>query len=787
MIKNYLKIAWRNIAKHKSFSFINVGGLALGMASCLLLILYVTYHLGFDQQFNHIDQVYLIESNQAGDGKIFTFPVAPRPLADALQTQVPGVARAVRTSGYSAAGLITYKDNSFKKDGLYADQGFFSIFSYPFIKGNASAALSRVNSIVITQNLAGVLFGSTDPMGKMVKLNNKTELMVTGIIENIPPNSSQQFDYIMPWTLFESENAWVKNMGWSSNICQTIVQLKNGADFNRADHIVRQMINKNQKDYKAEAMLFPFAKSHLYSKFENGKSVGGLIDQIHLFIWLAICILLIACVNFMNLSTARSEERAKEVGIRKAIGAGRKMLIVQFITESVILSCISLVIAVILLELGIPFFNHLLNIQLALPYNAWYAWLLLFAFAMGTGLISGSYPAFYLSSFKPVKVLKGVLKTGSSILTVRKVLVVVQFAFAVFLITATICIYKQLLFIQSKPIGYDRNNLVEVKVEGSLLNKSAVLINELKKDNLITNATSLQHSITVSYNNSWGISWPGKPVDERILFDVYSVGYDFIRTTGVKIVQGREFSNQYPADTAGKTIMVNEAAAKVMNLKQPVGTIITNGRPVTIVGVFKDFVMGSPYKKTPPMICYCSNNGDVIAMRLNAGKSISACMDGINTNLKAINPSYPPVIKFVDDNFKKKFENEKVLATLANLFGGLAIIISCLGLFGLAAYAAEQRTKEIGVRKVLGASVSNLTALLSKDFLQLVFIAIIITVPIAAWTLNKWLENYDYKIDLSWWVFALAGFTTIIIALATVSYQAAKAALMNPVKSLRSE
>lgn len=787
MFKNYMKIAWRNITKHKSFSFINAGGLALGMASCLLLLLYVNYHLSFDKQFKNADNVYLVETNQQGDSGILTFLATPGQMAATIQAEVPGVERAIRVSNYAAGGLISYKNNSFKKFGIFSDDGYFSLFPYKFLKGNPATAIVQPNSIVITQSLAKTLFGNENPINKIVKRNDKTELMVTGVVEDPAPNRNFQFDYILPWKIFENEADWVKTLGWGSNFCQTLVLLKDPKYFKHADDLVRKMINKHQSDYKAEGFLFPYTKLHLYSKFENGKSVGGLIDQINLFVVLAICILLIACVNFMNLSTARSEERAKEVGIRKAIGSNRSSLVWQFIIESVILSVLSMIAAFMLLIISIPFFNDLLHIKLALPYNDWYTWTILIGFAILTGFISGSYPAFYLSSFEPIKVLKGVFKGGSSALPIRKVMVVTQFTFTVFLITATICIYRQIRFIQSRPIGYEKGGLVEVKTEGTLEKNAAVIINQLKRNNAITNGAVFSQSITNNGNNTWGVEWPGKRINQKILFDLFRVGYDFTRTAGVKLIEGREFSAQYPADTAGKTIMINEAAAKVMNLKNPVGSIIKVDQPVTIVGVYKDFVWGSPYQKAAPMINFCTLNGGVIAMRLNPAKSISSNLDIINKTLKAINPAYPPIVNFVDDGYEKKFENEKLLATLANIFGGLAIIISCLGLFGLAAYAAEQRIKEIGVRKVLGASVTSLAGLLSKDFLKLVAIAIVVAVPVSIWAMNKWLQNYEYRITLSWWMFALAGLITVFIAIATVSYQAIKAALANPVKSLRSE
>lgn len=789
MIKNYFKIAWRNIMKHKGFSLINGGGLTLGIASCLLLLLYVSYHLGYDHQFKNLDNIYVVENNQPGDGKIYTFTATPGQAVTAIKSEVPGVVQAARAESYSAGGLLTYNNNSFKKAGLFADPAFFSIFSYHFIKGNAATALAQPNSIVITTDLAKTFFGNKDPMGKIITRNNKLPLMVTGVIDHIPANESYQFDYVIPYVQFEADQPWAKNAGWGSNFCQTFVQLKDAGSLNRANAIMAPMVGKHADGDKNQLFLFPVSKFHLYEKFDNGKSVGGTIDQMHLFEILALCILLIACVNFMNLSTARSEERAKEVGIRKAIGSNRSSLIWQFITESLILSFLSTIVAVIILVLCIPFFNNLLNIKLSLPTNEWYTWATIIGIAAITGLISGSYPAFYLSSFQPIKVLKGRFKGSASVLPIRKILVVVQFAFAVFLITATICIYRQIRYVQNLGNGYNKNNLVEVPVEGSLDTKSDVLINDLKTKGAITNATTVSLSVTQSGNNTWGVDWPGKDPNAKILFDILNAGFDFVHTVGVKLVAGREFSSQYPVDTAGKTVMLNEAAIAVMHLKNPIGTQIKyQGNPVTIVGVYKDFVRGSPYEKVPPMITqYIGGQAVTIDLRLNPARSITANIDQINKSLRAINPAYPPTINFVDSDFAKKFQNEKVLGMLSNIFGGLAIIISCLGLFGLAAYAAEQRTKEIGVRKVLGASVANLAGLLSKDFLKLVMFAIVIAIPVSVWLLHIWLQKYEYHIPLSWWIMALASIITIAIAIITVSFQAIKAALANPVKSLRSE
>ncbi|RFZ84479.1 ABC transporter permease [Mucilaginibacter terrenus] len=789
MLKNYLKISWRSIVKHKGFSLLNAGGLALGIASCLLLTLYVTYHLNYDKQFDNLDNIYIVENNQPGDGKIYTFASTPGELSAAIKSEVPDAVRSVRTITYTAEGLLTYKDNSFKKKGMFADDGFFNIFTYHFIEGNAGEALKLPNSIIVTRSLAKTLFGNEDPMNKVVKRNGQLPLKVTGVIEDVPANASFQFEFVLPWAMFEDANAWAKNSGWGSNFARTIVQLKDGVAPDRANRVMAGMVGRHNDGNKNQLFLYPFSKMHLYSKFEDGKVVGGMIENIRLFITLAICILLVACVNFMNLSTARSEERAKEVGIRKAIGSGRGSLISQFITESVILSFVSTVGALIIVLACLPFFNDVLGIKLQLPYGQPLAWAVLLGIALVTGLLAGSYPAFYLSSFEPIKVLKGIFKGGSAALPLRKVLVVVQFGFAVFLITATIVIYTQLKYVQNNPTGFDKNNLVEIPIEGDLKKNAGVFITQLKNSGAITAGTVFSAGITESGNNTWGISWPGKRDDQTILFDVFAAGNDFTKTAGVKLLQGREFSEGNQLDTARKTVLINESAVAVMNIKNPVGTIIKWGdSPMTVVGVYKDFVWGSPYDKRRPMITqYSGDNGNFINLRLNPARSITANIEAVTKGLKAVNPNYPADIRFVDADFEKKFADEKLLATLANLFGGLAIVISCLGLFGLAAYAAEQRVKEIGVRKVLGASVFNLTTLLSKDFMILVAIAIVLAGPISVWAMHGWLQKFEYRITLSWWMVALSGIITVFIAISTVSFQAVKAALANPVKSLRSE
>ena len=698
MIGNYFKIAWRHILKNKVFSAINIGGLTIGLTSCLLLLIYINYEWGYDKQFRNVGNIYTIENNQEGDGEIFTFMATPEPLAQTIQNEVPGVKNTVRVT-YPSQELLNFGEKSIKKLGIYADPSFFSVFSYNFLRGNATSSLADPNDVVITKKLAHTLFGSQDPMNQIITYKNQARLKVTGVIENPPANSSIQFDYVLPWTLYETENPWVKNAGWGSNFCATYVELSSKEHFGEADALIRKMINSHQDEYKGEAFLFPFAKQQLYSKFENGKSVGGAIDELKLFFWLAVGILLIACINFMNLSTARSQKKALEVGVRKTLGSSRSALLKQFICESLLISAIAMVLALLLTSISMPYFNRLLELQLQIPYTSWEFWAFILFLVLFTGFTAGSYPAFYLSSFKPISVIKGPKLQEKSLFSLRRVMVILQFGFSVSLIVATICIYRQINFIQNKPIGYNPNNLVEVTVEGELAKHLDAFQNEVKNSGAAVATSKLGQHITSGGYNGWGVDWPGKNPNAKVLFDFFSVGYHFKETVSVKMVEGRDFSEQFPADTTGANVLINKTAAKLM--KAGVGDQIKVGDDQeTIVGVFDDFVKNSPFRKVPPMVVgFLSDQASVVAMKLNPEKNISSSVNSITKILKEINPSYPADIQFVDKNFEKKFHNERLLGTLSILFNGICILISCLGLFGLSAFSAQVRIKEIGVQK----------------------------------------------------------------------------------------
>lgn len=789
MLKLNLKVALRNLWKNKGFSLINIGGLAIGLASCMVLLIYIAYEWSYDKQFTNNDKTYVVYQHAVANGKTFSWAWTPNAMASEVAEKIPGVKYASHST-YPNSSLISSGDKKLTSKIVFADQAFTKILDYKFIKGNPAKVLKEVNTIILTQSFANKLFGSEDPINKTVKLDNQDILKVEGVIEDVPTNSSINFDCLMPWSLFVKREPWVKESNWGNNMCLTMVQLQDNNLFPEANKAIEGVYERNQKGSTAKASLHPLTKWHLYSDFENGKSVGGKIDQLKIFLMLAFCILLIACVNFMNLSTARSEGRAKEVGVRKAIGSSRKSLINQFLLESLFITFISTILAFILVEISLPYFNNLLNIKLQIDYNNSAFWITLLALMTFTGFIAGSYPAIYLSSFDPIKVLKGFkIRTDSSI-SIRKVLVVVQFTFAACLIVCTSVIYQQLRFVQNKPIGYDRSNLLQIAIQGNMAERSKqkLLKDQILKSGAASNVTFFTRDITKNGNNTTSISWEGKGIDETILFNHRGIGEDFIETVGTQLISGRTFSSKFPNDT--NSVMLNEAAVKMMRLKNPIGAIITWGDlKFTNVGVVKDFVVESAYQKVAPMIFYPieRDNARVAIVRLSSDQNISSSLEKIDALIKQIEPNYPIDRKFVDELFAAKFENEKLLGTLSNWFGGFAIFISCLGLLGLALYMAEQRKKEISIRKVLGAHTYHILTLLNKDFIKLVMIANVVAFPLAYIISTNWLSAYEFRIGVSIIPYAIALGLSLIIAILTVSVQSVKVAKANPVDALKYE
>jgi len=790
MFKLNFKIALRNIWRNRSSSLINISGLAIGLAACLLLLLYVSYEWSFDKQGKDSAQIYQVLTNYTDEnGEISgTGQSTGNAIGPVLKQDYPEVEAMTRlTHGWDE--LIANGQSSFKKKVVFADQDMLQIFDYHFIYGDQRTAMDAPNNVILTESTAKILFGTSDVLNRTVRYENKTDLTVTGVIKDIPKNSSVVFDFLLPWSLHVQNYSWAKHIGWSNNNWSTIVKLSTTADVAELNKKINGLVRKNEAESKASPFLYPLSRLHLYGKFTKGISTGGEIEQVRLFMGLAIGILLIACINFMNMATAKSEKRAKEVGIKKTIGATRGSLVTQFLMESLVLTFCSSILAIALIELCLPLFNNLLGIELGVSYANPLLWISLIAVVLITGLIAGSYPAFYLSSFHPVQVLKKKnTKRGIQSISLRHILVVGQFSFAVILMIATTVIYKQIQYIKDRPVGYEVSELIEMPQDGELAFKFELLKDKLVKSGAVTSLYQSSGSMAFVASNFWGMEWPGSTeVDKQVVFNQIGTTYDFVKTTGIKMIAGRDFSEKFASDTAA--VLLGKSAVKRMNLINPIGTVIKyQGSPRTVIGVFEDFIWGSPFKSDDPMVVTFDKEWrSTITMRLNTAHPAASNIAMIEKIVKEINPAYPVEVTYVDQLYAKKLQTQKVLGILSNLFGGLAIFISCLGLFGLAAYSAEQRTKEIGVRKVLGASVTSLMQLLSLSFLKMVLIAIVIAVPVATYIMNTWLKGFEFHTNVSWLIILLAAVGTIAIALLTVSFQAYKAAITNPVDALKYE
>lgn len=790
MFKLNLKIALRNLWKHKTSSIINVIGLAIGIASCLLLLLYVSFEWNFDKQFKGAEYVYQVMTNfedEKGNVKN-TGDATSNAIAQVIKQEIPDV-EAVSRLNNAGMQLLANDENSFKKEAKFADPDILKIYNYEFVAGNPSIALGTPKSVILTEHMAGLLFKDGDALNKSVRYNDEIDLKVTGIIKDLPTNGSYRFDFLMPWSLFEMLFPWTKKPEWGNYNWQTLVRVNEQANVSLINSKMKGLIKRNASWATEEVFIFSLSDKHLFGKFVNGKSTGGDVERIYLFVALAFGILLIACINFMNMATAKSERRAKEVGIKKTIGASRSSLISQFMTESMLLTLISVLIAMVLVEILLPTFNNLLNIQLSINYyNSGY-WIAISVVILLTGFLSGSYPALYLSAFNPIQTLKRKTTKANAVpVSLRQVLVIGQFSFAIILIIATLVIYKQVQFIKDRSVGYDINLLAEMPQDGELGKKFDLFKTELLKAGAVTALCQSSGSLSNSGSSFWNFEWPGMTEAERqIVFNQIATTYDFTKTNGVEIVAGRDFSKEHASDTA--SLLLSSSAVKIMGLKDPIGTPVKyHGNDFTVVGVFKDFIWGSPYFTDRPMVIAFSEGwGGQITMRLNPNNSISKNVELITQVTKQINPAYPVDLKFVNDLYATKLQGEKVLGILSNLFGGLAIFISCLGLFGLAAYSAEQRTKEFGVRRVLGASIASIMRLLSMSFMKMILVAVIIAVPASIFLMNRWLGNFEFRTAISWWMIVIAIFGTSIIAFLTVSFQAYKAAKANPVDALKYE
>ncbi|MDE3143643.1 MAG: ABC transporter permease, partial [Bacteroidota bacterium] len=771
MVKSYFKVAIRNLARNKTFATINILGLAVGMASAMLILLWVQNELSYDRFYTKSDRLYVMYNRDKFDGAMHAWNTTPKIFGTTLKKDYPEVEDVARYDNITF--LLTVGDKHLNVRGGFADSGFLNLFSFPLKSGNVSQALNGNNDIVITQKLAIRLFGKEDAMGKIIRVDSNANFTVTGVLADLPNNTGFDFEYLLPWA-FMKQLKWDDD-NWGNNSVRNYVLLKPNASQAAFDAKVKNITRSHSQETE-EVFSYPVSRLHLYSKNEDGKLVDGQIETVRLFTIIAAFILLIACINFMNLSTARSEKRAKEVGIRKVAGAYKSNLIAQFIGESIIISFIAFFIAIIMVQLSLQRFNQLTGKQLYLEYSNPVFWLVAVLFVLFTGIIAGSYPAFYLSSFSPVKVLKGTFKKVNTAVTPRKVLVVLQFMFAIILIIGTIIIEHQIKYVQNRDAGYNRENLVYAFTQGDATKNYDLIKQELLSSAAAISVTKSANPITQRWSDSWGFSWDGSTeADKKIDFVRLGSDADFIKTIGVQLKEGRDIDiYKYPTDSTA--ILLNETAVKEMRLKNPIGVIIKGiEKNLHVIGVVKDFILESPFeKKINPMMIIGPGVDffQVIHFKLNPANSTKDNLAKAEQIFKKYNPQYPFEYVFADEAYAKKFKEQQRTGTLAALFAGLTIFISCLGLFGLAAYMAENRIKEIGVRKVLGASVASVTTLLSKDFLKLVLIAFLIASPVAWYAMNKWLQTYTYRISIEWWVFAGAGLLSMIIAFTTVSFQA---------------
>ena len=786
MLKNYLKVAFRNLLRNKGFSIINISGFAIGMASAILILLWIQDEFSYDRFHKNPDRLFQVWSNDSLDGGIRSLVFTPQMLAPALKHDYPEVEDAARI-GWSFPSLFSYRDKKLKITGTWADPSFLTMFNFPLLKGDAKTALNDPYSVVLTQSMAKKLFGDDDPIGKIVKIDNTDNFTVTALLKDPPENTQFEIGYLNSSAYLQAKGYF--DTDWTDISIRTFALLKADANLTSVNKKIKDIqVRYSGNRAKTNSFLYPVRDLRLYSDFKNGQAVGGRIETVRTFGLTAVFILLIACINFMNLSTARSEKRAKEVGIRKVSGAMKKSLVGQFLGESILMAFIAGVFAMIIVQVSLPSFNQLTQKSLSIDFkNIWF-WVSAVGFIVFTGLLAGSYPAFYLSSFKPVSVLKGSFKKINALVTPRKVLVVLQFSFAIILIISAIIVKQQIQYAQHRKTGYDKNNLIYLFLEGDISKHYDLIKNDLINSGTAISMTRTFSPMTLVFSSGFSLTWPGKGPNTKIDFNRSSTDGNLIKTAGLKLVQGRDIDIQnYPTDSTA--CLVSESAAKAMGFKNAIGETITD-YPTTwhIVGVFKDFILESPYQPIKPMIFKGPKDAfNVMNIKLNNERSTEQNLAKAAQIFKTYNPEYPFEYFFVDDEYAKKFNDERLTSTLAGLFAGLTIFISCLGLFGLATFMAENRVKEIGVRKVLGASITNIALLLSKDFVKLVLTAVAIAAPVAWWLGKQWLTKFDYRITISAWIFIIAGLLAVVIALLTVSYQSIKAARANPVKNLRTE
>ncbi len=781
------------MVRNKAFSVINISGLSLGMACSLLILLWVQDERSVDNMHTNGDRLYIVYERQYVDDKINGGYYTPGVLANEMKRTIPEIEKA---SGFAwqadSPDRLTFQvgNKILKFDGCYADSDYFQMFSYPLIKGQPATALNTPVSLCISNKMAKAFFGSADEaIGKTIRYENRKDLTVTAVFDDLPKNVSAKFDFLINWPSFLDDNSWAKE--WGNNGPNTLIMLRAGANPQSVENRIKKFLdnyNKEQsKSFRIELGMQPLREMYLHSHFKNGEISGGRMEYVRLFSIVAIFILLIACINFMNLTTARSAKRAKEIGIRKVAGAMRPALIRQFLTEAMMVTSLAVLLALVIVVALLPFFNLLTGKQIIFPYSSIYFWLSLAGLTFITGFVSGSYPAIFLSSFKPIGVLKGKIQFSSSSSFLRKGLVVFQFILSIILITGTIIVSKQINYIQHTNLGYDRENLVYLSVEGNLAEKYQVFKQAALHAPGIKMVSLIGEQPTSIGSNTGGVLWDGKDPNTTPLFINTAIGLDFVKTMNLQLMEGRDFSKDFASDTAG--YLINESALKIIGYKNPIGKPLTFwGTKGSIIGVLKDFHFSSLHDPIRPLILRYGEKdtwGNIL-VRTEAGKTKQA-LASLEKICKTLNPQFPFTYSFADEEYQKLYMSEQIISKLSDYFAFLGIFISCLGLLGLAMFTAERRTKEIGIRKVLGASVASLFTLLSKEFILLVFIALVIASPLAWWAMQAWMQDFAYRAPIGLWVFAVAGLLAIGIALLTVSFQAIKAALANPIESLRTE
>ena len=801
MFKNYFKTGYRNILRSKGYSMINICGLAVGMAVAMIIGFWIQDEFAYNRGIKNYDRIAQIYQQQTFNGYRSTFEAVPTALYSELKNNYESDFKYLVMASWDTDHILSYEDTKITKHGNFMDRDAPKLLSLEMINGSLDG-LNEMGSILLANSTAEALFENQDPMGKAMKIDNDLNVIVTGIYKDLPKNSKfANLQFLAPWDLYVSSEPTVQNMikenQWKINSFQIFTQIADNSVMDvvskKIERVKYDNLPESEKIYNAALFLHPMKDWHLRSGWDNGVQSGGYILYVQLFAIIGFFVLCLACINFMNLSTARSAKRSKEVGIRKSIGSARSQLIYQFLSESLLVVSFAYISACLLLFLSLPFFNDIIGKEINFPYDSLYFWIISIALIFIVGLMSGSYPALYLSSFQPVKVLKGTFRAGRSATTFRKALVIAQFTVSVALIVGTIAIYKQVMFTKDRPLGYDTDGIMMINMTSpDFEGKYEILRNELKNRSAILEMAQSSSPLTSVWNHSSGFSWEDKDPSLKEDFAVSWVTHDFGKTIGWKIKEGRDFSRDFASDSLG--LVINEAAVKFMGIENPVGKTLRNerqgehGTDYKIIGVVEDMLTESPYYGVKQALYFIGyENNSWIELKLNPKKSVTESVASIEQVFHSVMPNVPFEYEFNDQKHARKFRTEEKVGKLAGIFSTVAVFISCLGLFGLASFVAEQRTKEIGIRKVLGASALSLWQMLTSEFVILVLVSCVIAIPIANYAITSWLNDYQYRIDLSWWFFAIAAITALVITLITVSFQTIRAARMNSTISLRSE